>query len=284
MKTPVSSAWIPGLLLAVAWLPAGFARNDNNPQALDASDSTAEQTTAENSVTLSNHHPRVLRPLPAVVSESPAVVSKRQPPRMRLSPWTSEVVKLAESGIEEQVILSFIENSGTFNLGADQIIYLNDLGLSSDIVAAMLRHDQEIISGLKPLTITSQPDWELPFDLTPKPSGAVAPKPASTPAAKLGSSHAPMSRPTPPALVEDGVAADHLFMTARFTSVQTATMDEAANASLGVVPARAPAGQKESPYRVRQPFPEEITAPIIIVGGGRTPNTLIVVGFPREAR
>jgi hypothetical protein len=283
MKTPISSAWIPGLLLALAWLPAGFARNDNDLQSLDSPRSSAKQTVAMNSVTLSNDLPRVFPALPRVVSESPAVVSQRQPPRMRLSPWTSEVVKLAESGIEEHVILSFIENSGTFNLGAEQIIYLNDLGLSGVIVAAMLRHDQEIISGLKPLTITSQPDWELPFDLAAKPGGAVVPKPASAPLAKLASARAPVARPSHAALVEQG-AVDHLVMTPPFTATQPASREEATTGTMGGVPPRPLAGQKESVYRVRQPFPEEITAPIIIVGGGRTPNTLIVVGFPQETR
>jgi hypothetical protein len=64
-----------------------------------------------------------------------------------ISPGAAEVVKLAESGSSDDVILAFIKNSeSTFNLSADGVIYLKDVGLSSPVVTAMLTHDNSLRS------------------------------------------------------------------------------------------------------------------------------------------
>ena len=40
------------------------------------------------------------------------------------------VIQLADSGVEEGVLLAYVNNSiSTFNLGSDEIIYLKDLGV-----------------------------------------------------------------------------------------------------------------------------------------------------------
>src|SRR5882672_4412034 len=61
---------------------------------------------------------------------------------VEVSPGAAEVVRLAESGVGDDVVLAFIQNStSTFNLSADQILYLKDLGISSPVITAMLGHD-----------------------------------------------------------------------------------------------------------------------------------------------
>ena len=103
-----------------------------------------------------------LAPLPATTpaapaSENPTVavaadtngpaILQRIPPTTRpenvtVTPGMGEVVKLAQAGVGEEVILAYVEKySGNFNLGADQILYLNDLGVSSTVVTSMLKHD-----------------------------------------------------------------------------------------------------------------------------------------------
>src|SRR5258708_6174767 len=60
-----------------------------------------------------------------------------------ISPSAAEVVKLAESGVSDDVMLAYIQNSqAPFNLSADNIVYLKDLGLSPAEAAAMLTHDK----------------------------------------------------------------------------------------------------------------------------------------------
>ena len=57
----------------------------------------------------------------------------------------AQVVRLAQSGVDESVILAYINNSGTpFNLTPGQIIYLKDLGLPNDAVTAMIQRDQQL--------------------------------------------------------------------------------------------------------------------------------------------
>src|SRR3989442_15353653 len=61
-----------------------------------------------------------------------------------ISPSVAEVVRLAESGVGEDVILAFIQNSkSTYNLSADDVLYLKDVGLTSPVITAMLNHDKE---------------------------------------------------------------------------------------------------------------------------------------------
>ena len=57
----------------------------------------------------------------------------------------AEVIKLTQSGVDESVLLAFVANStSTFNLGSDEIIYLNDLGVPDGVVAAMIQRDQAL--------------------------------------------------------------------------------------------------------------------------------------------
>ena len=57
----------------------------------------------------------------------------------------AQVIRLAQSGVDESVILSYVNNSSiTFNLTSDQIIYLKDLGLPNDVVTAMIQRDQQL--------------------------------------------------------------------------------------------------------------------------------------------
>ena len=70
-----------------------------------------------------------------------------------MSPGVEEIIQLARAQLDDAVLLAFIENSpARFNLGADDILYLHDLGLSTEVIAAMIRHDESL----------PMPDWETP--------------------------------------------------------------------------------------------------------------------------
>src|ERR1700733_530760 len=57
----------------------------------------------------------------------------------------AQAVQMAQSGVDESVIMSYINNSGApFNLTSDQIIYLKDLGLPNEAVTAMMQRDQQL--------------------------------------------------------------------------------------------------------------------------------------------
>ena len=58
------------------------------------------------------------------------------PPNLSVSAPLAQVIKLTQSGVDEKLLLSFITNTtGVFGLGAEEIIYLNDLGVPGDLTA-----------------------------------------------------------------------------------------------------------------------------------------------------
>ncbi len=73
------------------------------------------------------------------------VAGPQLPPNLNLSGPLAEVVKLTQAGVDEAVLLTFITNTtGVFNLGADEIVYLNDLGVPGDTITLMMQHDQSL--------------------------------------------------------------------------------------------------------------------------------------------
>ncbi len=81
----------------------------------------------------------------APANEDPAPkIEQRIPPTQPANVVTGvdEIAKLAQSGVSEEVILTYVDRyQARFNLSADQIVYLNDLGVSTTVVNAMLKHD-----------------------------------------------------------------------------------------------------------------------------------------------
>jgi len=71
-----------------------------------------------------------------------SVQAQEAPP---LSPAATEVLKLVQSGVGPEVIKNYIStSSGQFSLNAQAILYLNDAGVSTDLVDSMMAHDQAL--------------------------------------------------------------------------------------------------------------------------------------------
>jgi hypothetical protein len=91
-----------------------------------------------------------VEPVPVVpsliVSSEVAPVALAEPvlpANLRISKPLNEIIRLTQSGVEEAVILTYITNSpAIFTLGAEEIVYLNDLGVSSSVITAMMQRDQ----------------------------------------------------------------------------------------------------------------------------------------------
>jgi len=81
--------------------------------------------------------------LPATELSPPT--EQKPPADLHLSPVLSEAVKLVQSGVDQTVLYNFITNTtGYFMLGADEIVYLNDLGVEGNIITAMMEHDKAL--------------------------------------------------------------------------------------------------------------------------------------------
>lgn len=114
-------------------------------------------------------------PVKVVSAETPV------PADLGLSAAALELVKLAHSNVDEDVMLAYANNSAsTFNLTADQIIYLNDIGVPSKVVTAMIERDIALKGSLAAAAVAPQP--AAPDTNAPPPPEQVAPQ-AEAPAA-----------------------------------------------------------------------------------------------------
>ena len=87
-------------------------------------------------------------PPPANAGALPASIQPGTP--------VAEVVKLAQAGVDAGVIQNYIAGCpSAFNLDADQIIALTDAGVSSDMVNAMIAHDQNLSVAVTPPPVAS---------------------------------------------------------------------------------------------------------------------------------
>ena len=161
MKTLMLRVGRMSLALAGLWLCVGCNEDKAAADVLPVFKSDAQ--TVEAAPTLPPESP-----LPAVVENSPLpdltgttslqasntatnlppanlVQSAILPENLKPSPALSEIIKLAQAGVSEQVILAYVTNSARlFGLSADQIVYLNDLGVSTPLITALLHHDNTL--------------------------------------------------------------------------------------------------------------------------------------------
>ncbi len=119
---------------------------------------------------------------PAAVTTPSSALQKNSPAQLHFSPYTSELLRLAQAGLEQGVMMAYVDSAGTFNLTTDQIIHLRDVGISPDVIAAILQHDAEIISGLRTVPASGVPGATSPTTvLSFRPGVTAAPNTAAQP-------------------------------------------------------------------------------------------------------
>src|SRR5882724_3637478 len=122
------------------------------------------------------------QPPPTSIPAAPGPGQTAAPAPTAVSPAAAEVLRLAESGVAEDIVMAYIQNSpATFNLSADQILYVRDLGLSSQVITAMLNRDAALASQPQPSQPATEPEPApaptVPVEapLTPLPTEVSAP-------------------------------------------------------------------------------------------------------------
>lgn len=121
----------------------------------------SEQTNAEPVVATAP--PLILTGAPT--NAAPPIESEPiYPPNLRVSQAMNEVIRLAQAGVDESVILTYVTNStATFLLGAEEIVYLHDIGVPGSVVTAMMQRDQMLrtayanAAGAAPVVQTNEP-------------------------------------------------------------------------------------------------------------------------------
>ncbi len=133
------SKWPLALALAVLPLAGGCVREQvvaTPPVAANRNDSALPSAAPAPEVA-----EQELANAPAKLVSTP----RQAAPDVALDPSAAELVRLAQSGVDEKVMLAYVNNSGrAFNLGSDQIIYLNDVGVPGSVVTAMIQRDQVV--------------------------------------------------------------------------------------------------------------------------------------------
>jgi hypothetical protein len=195
-----------GFGLALLPLAGGCLQNQTNAavpvqtNAAIAATAAVAEGTATASATATNDPAEVVVPPGPDISSAPATpvtTEKPVPPEIRPTPPTAEVIKLANAGVEEGVMLAYVTNSAnTFNLGVDQIVYLKDIGVPGSVVTGMILHDQALKAGTAnlppsaPMLTASTTNW------APEPQAQAAP--AQAPPSPATTEAAPTSAPEVP--------------------------------------------------------------------------------------
>src|SRR4029077_10333105 len=162
MKAPIIWTSSIGLVLAVLSLSGGSGQETANssPAPAPASEEVVTNSTGITDTDSPEMAEQKLENAPAQVGSAP----KAPPSGVNLSATAGEIVRLAQAGLDESVMLAFVTNSTyVFKLSSDDIIYLNDVGVPSTVVTAMLHHDQNVNAmALTPPVYSNQPPANAP--------------------------------------------------------------------------------------------------------------------------
>ena len=261
MNLRISIGWLCGLAVMLA-SPAGLAAQD---RVKSAPSFPPGEPVIQNPQSASTNPPGPGITAPSAKSSQvpPApnekVAAGQIPPGAYVSPWLLDIIKLAQARIDPGVMLTFIDSAGTFNLDADQIIFLRDLGVPAEVTTAMIQHDFEIVSGLRMpggAVSASQPAIQLTFVHSDSPSAGAAAK------GILSTSPAPTAAPAEPAVGDTPNEPDPIVWR------EFQPQRQALELPLAVSP-------------VRRPYSVQLTDPIIMIRGqGRMPNLVVIELFP----
>ncbi len=158
MKTLSMRVWVSGLALSSLVLCAGCEEDEVSAEVpisreilppyllADAEAKPQTPTPLEPAVTTN----LLVRAEAEATTAAPAAPAVRAvgnpvpPPDLKISPALAEVVKLFQAGISEEVILAYVTNgTNAYELNSDGIVYLNDLGVSTPVITALIQHDAQ---------------------------------------------------------------------------------------------------------------------------------------------
>jgi len=122
-------------------------------------------------------------PAPAATDASaPRATPVVPPPNIVPGSPFAEVVRLAQAGVDEGIIMAYVANSAsTFNLDSDKIIYLSNLGVPNTVVTAMIQRDQQLQQQFSAAQAAQQQPPAQPATVSetaPTDTAAVTPAPA----------------------------------------------------------------------------------------------------------
>ncbi len=198
MKAPLHKPLGLGLLLAaLPWLGACNPQASNAPAGLVTAAQAEPVAATTNAPASANTNAPVAadaaQPETPQLSAKPAPAPDAErlklPEHIKPSAALSELIKLAQAGVDDSVMLSYVTNSQyLFKLGADEIIYLKDLGVPDNVVTAMIEHDRVLQQALNETAQAAAQPAATPPTVTAE---AAAPSYVNPPAAQPAETTAP---------------------------------------------------------------------------------------------
>lgn len=149
MKTRLHNTLGLGLVLAaLPWVGACTQQDVDAPANLVTA-AQAEPASANTNAPAPAATNAAAAELAAKPAPAPDADKLKLPENIKPSAALSEVIKLAQAGVDESVMLTYVTNSqNLFKLGADEIIYLKDIGVPDNVVTAMLERDHALQQAL----------------------------------------------------------------------------------------------------------------------------------------
>lgn len=197
MRSPILRKWLPGLALSLLPVLNGCSPATSSPPANDTAAAAQELFPTNQPAETADELVADAAPQTDVSAAPfhPLAADTNLPATIRRIGPVADVIKLANAGLDQGVMLAFITNSPiAFNLTPDEIIYLNDLGVAPGVVQAMLQRDQALKDGAQNLaqapnaapggTFVPLPDQTAAAPVAPPPN-LISPEPAPPPAAPL---------------------------------------------------------------------------------------------------
>lgn len=108
----------------------------------------------------------------AAPAASPAPPRRIPPQQVSLSPGVAEVITLVQGGVEESVIKAHMAHTtNAFSPTVDELIYLNDIGVSAPLVSALIQQNTQMRGQAVVAAPTPQPAPAAP-NVQPNPPAA----------------------------------------------------------------------------------------------------------------
>jgi hypothetical protein len=93
---------------------------------------------------------------PGTIQAAPAPVTTQATAAKPLPENLQELVKLAERGLGDEVLIAWVKNSAVpFQMTSDDVVYLTDLGVSEAVIKAMLEHRGAPVTAVNPPVATA---------------------------------------------------------------------------------------------------------------------------------
>jgi hypothetical protein len=90
-----------------------------------------------------------------VATPVPLILAGPQEPGTKLPYGVEDVLKLSRANVGEEIILNYVRGSGTiYNLGAKEIVYLRDQGVTEKVINAMLDQRKRAEVAMQPAPVT----------------------------------------------------------------------------------------------------------------------------------